>query len=191
MRYPSLDGLRAVSISLVIAHHLGVSSLPVIWRLDIGNLGVRTFFVISGFLITSLLLAEREKVGRIDIKAFYLRRLFRIVPAYWVFLSAMAVSVPVAALLPSLLYYANYSHPALLVGHTWSLSVEEQFYLIWPLALLWRPLWAVGAMLILAPIMRHLADQGLWPVESRYAWECVCDALAAGCLLALVRDKLP
>jgi peptidoglycan/LPS O-acetylase OafA/YrhL len=83
-RIPSLDGARAVSITLVFASHLvSVYDTPIVWRFDYGNLGVRIFFVISGFLITSILLAERERTGHIRLIEFYIRRAFRIVPAYY------------------------------------------------------------------------------------------------------------
>src|SRR5689334_14518048 len=90
-RLPSLDGFRAVSIGLVVIGHLagshGFLSFGVVGKAgDLGNLGVRTFFVISGFLITGLLAAEREKTGRVNLSAFYIRRALRILPAFFVFL---------------------------------------------------------------------------------------------------------
>jgi peptidoglycan/LPS O-acetylase OafA/YrhL len=69
------------------------ADLPLIWRVDYGNLGVRVFFIISGFLITSLLLAERARTGTVNLTDFYVRRVFRIFPAYYVFLLVMAVVV--------------------------------------------------------------------------------------------------
>src|SRR5437868_9347153 len=94
-RIPSLDGARAVAVSLVFAWHLLLPfNIPLIWRVDYGNLGVRVFFIISGFLITSLLLAERERTGAINISSFYARRVLRIFPAYFVFLLVMAALLP-------------------------------------------------------------------------------------------------
>ena len=91
-RVPSLDGARAVSAALVIAAHFGLPAhVPGLWRFNIGNLGVRVFFVISGFIITTLLLAEHKRTGTVGLKSFYLRRFFRIFPAYYVFLAIVAV----------------------------------------------------------------------------------------------------
>ena len=200
---PSLDGARAVAIVLVILSHLTTKrySIPLLWRVDYGNLGVRVFFVISGFLITSLLLKERQRTGAIDIGQFYLRRSFRIMPAYWVFLAIIALLIPFgwvrasyAQLPPALLYFSNYKFIMGSLGHTWSLSVEEQFYLLWPGALLLfglrRSLHICLALLLTAPAFRVLSDTGFWPTQSRYAFECVCDALATGCVLAMLREQL-
>jgi peptidoglycan/LPS O-acetylase OafA/YrhL len=95
MRIPSLDGLRAVSIAMVLLSHALVSTtvrqskwLPL---LADGDLGVSVFFVISGFLITSLLLYEEHTTGRINLREFYLRRFFRIVPPFYAFLLAVCL----------------------------------------------------------------------------------------------------
>jgi peptidoglycan/LPS O-acetylase OafA/YrhL len=191
-RIASLDGIRALSISLVLLAHLATSgSAPliakVVWRFDLGNLGVRVFFVISGFLITSILLREK-----IDLKDFYVRRFWRIFPAYYVFLAAMAFLIPVSDLLHAASYTTNYYLPHWPVGHTWSLSVEEQFYLLWPglLAFWSRAFWGAGAVLIAAPIFRVLALHGMWPTYPVFAFECVADALATGCLLAHLRGRI-
>src|SRR5258705_2743476 len=95
-RIPSLDGFRAISIGLVLfGHLLGTSgfslSLEANKHLALGELGVRVFFVISGFLITNLLLTEVATTGRIHIGRFYLRRTFRIFPPYYVFILALVV----------------------------------------------------------------------------------------------------
>src|SRR6266404_6739780 len=95
-RIPGLDGIRAVSILLVIGWHLSSSGsapwLAPLWRIDAGNLGVRVFFVISGYLITSLLLVEHARTGTIDLRRFYLRRAFRIMPAFYAFLIVIGVA---------------------------------------------------------------------------------------------------
>src|SRR5262249_53791297 len=137
---------------------------------DFGNLGVRVFFVISGFLITTLLLAELDKAGRIDFKAFYLRRAFRIFPAFYVYLGAVgllslasAIPVPGTDLALAAGYATNFvSERSWLVGHVWSLSVEEQFYLLWPLGL-WaarstKGLYIAVFVLAVAPFFRI----GMW-----------------------------
>jgi peptidoglycan/LPS O-acetylase OafA/YrhL len=213
-RIPSLDGARAISIALVILSHLQVlSSVPVIWRLDTGdlthyapfldygNLGVRVFFVISGFLITHLLLTERERTGRIDLGAFYARRFLRIMPAYWLYLIVIAVLIAHGLvrdgwrdLAAAALYVSDYHTPPRVLTHTWSLSVEEQFYALWPLLLVVigarRAPWAVLAVVLLSPAFRVLSDAGLWPSSAKFAFEAAADALAMGCLLALVRERL-
>ncbi|MEW6583771.1 MAG: acyltransferase, partial [Actinomycetota bacterium] len=151
---PGVDGLRAVAVAAVVAFHLGAGWLPG------GFLGVDVFFVISGYLITSLLLAEREATGRVDLKRFWVRRARRLLPAVFVMLAvvlavmvvlhagelarlrgAVAASVGyvtnwyfVAADVP---YFEQFGRPSVVL-HLWSLAVEEQFYLVWP------PVLAVG-----------------------------------------------
>ena len=193
--------MRAVSIALVVASHAQVS-LPFVWRFDYANLGVRVFFVISGFLITKLLLEERAATGRISVPQFYLRRAFRILPAAYIYVAIMIVLIPFGMhamygeMAPALFYYANYkfSPGSIATGHFWSLSVEEQFYFLWPAALvllgLRRARYACLALLVVAPVFRIFSDLGIWPTNPRYAFESVCDALATGCLLAILRGGL-
>ncbi len=206
-RIPSLDGIRAVSILLVVGWHLSFSGtapwLAQLWRIDPGNLGVRVFFVISGYLITSLLLAEHARTGTIDLRRFYIRRAFRIMPAFYVFLGAMAlttalgiVEAPGLSIVRAATYTANYAKDlGWTVGHTWSLAVEEQFYLLWPglivLLGLRRSFRGAAFMLMLSPSLRAIAIlSGHWPDRPRYSFECVADALATGCLLAYGRSWL-
>jgi len=140
-RLTALDGLRTVAVLLVFAHHVDQHALPG------GFIGVDVFFVISGYLITSLLLRERETTGDISLSRFYLRRALRLYPALLV---VIVVVTPIAAIdhigwpvpdgLAAVFYVTDlwsnvFSHLTLLL-HTWSLSVEEQFYLVWPIALL-------------------------------------------------------
>lgn len=201
-RIPSLDGARAIAVTLVFVWHLLVhANLPLIWRFDYGNLGVRVFFVISGFLITSLLLAEHARTGKINIPNFYVRRVFRIFPAYYVFLLVMAVLLPTGWLvlnkvdfLPSAAFFSDYETPHYALGHTWSLAVEEQFYLLWPGAIvllgLRRAFYVCVALLLIAPTFRALVDLSLWPEKPMRGFECVADALACGCILAYARERL-
>jgi peptidoglycan/LPS O-acetylase OafA/YrhL len=206
-RIPSLDGLRAVSIALVLVWHLEATGVvPGLWRLAYlqpGNLGVRVFFVISGFLITTLLVTEHARHGRINVGRFYLRRALRIMPAYYAFLGAIALASAVglsavsrASLLSAATYTSNYRDVAYTIGHSWSLAVEEQFYLLWPGALallgLKRGFSAAGLVLLIAPACRVAAHWlgPLWPDNPTYSFECVADALATGCLLARYRDRL-
>ncbi|MEI7967112.1 MAG: acyltransferase, partial [Actinomycetota bacterium] len=146
---PSLDGIRAFSVIAVMLYHANIAWLPG------GFLGVEVFFVVSGFLITSLLIEERESTQHIDLKQFWIRRARRLLPALVVMLAATAVCVAFYAtdsapdfrrdVLPSLGYFSNWwqifavdtpyfaasSLPVL--RHLWSLAVEEQWYLVWPL----------------------------------------------------------
>jgi len=152
LRYvPALDGVRAIAVAGVLLYHGQVARVPG------GFVGVDVFFVLSGYLITSLLLTELAGSGRIDLRAFWLRRARRLLPAAFL---VIAVCVVVAAVflpdgaartradaLASLVYlnnwnqiaadhsyFAAFQRPSLL-QHLWSLAVEEQFYLLWPLAL--------------------------------------------------------
>lgn len=200
-RIPSLDGARAISIGLVIVAHLDLMKyVPGLWRVDTGNLGVRIFFVISGFIITTLLLAELRRTDTVSLTNFYRRRILRILPAYYTFLgTVMLVSVLRGGVAtwtnvwPATIFIADYVNVPLVVGHTWSLAVEEQFYLLWPAMLLFglrRSYVVCITILFLAPLFRILAHVGVWPTNPRYAFECVADALAVGCLLAINRDRL-
>ncbi|HMA01776.1 MAG TPA: acyltransferase [Gemmatimonadaceae bacterium] len=205
-RIPSLDGIRAFSIMLVIGWHLASSGsapwLEQLWRIDSGNLGVRLFFVISGYLITSLLLAEHARTGTVNLKRFYVRRALRIMPAFYFFLAVITLAaaaglVPASrtALLRAATYTSNYLGTGWTLGHTWSLAVEEQFYLLWPSVIvllgLRRSLMYAGIVLLLSPTFRGIAAiTGHWPDNPRYSFECVADALATGCLLAYARPWL-
>mgnify|MGYP006266324457 CR=1 FL=1 len=152
LRFSGLDGLRGIAVLIVVLYHAGI------WQIPGGFLGVDIFFVLSGFLITSLLLAEADRTKTIDRANFYLRRLRRIIPAL---IAVLLFSIVAAALwapdaaygvrrdlpwaLTSVLnwsylffnqsYFVNISRPPLL-GHLWSLSIEEQYYVIWPLIIL-------------------------------------------------------
>ena len=146
---PGLDGLRALSVGAVVLYHADLRPVRG------GFLGVDVFFVLSGFLITSLLLAELEQHSRIDFRRFYVRRAKRLLPALFAVLLATTVLCATSArdalrqtlhdILPCLFYFQNWSYVAAkqsyfealgrppLLRHLWSLSVEEQFYLAWPL----------------------------------------------------------
>ena len=139
-RIPSLDGLRAISITLVILSHL------VKWKhisLEVlgsyGALGVHVFFVLSGYLITNLLLHEYERSSTISLRDFYIRRAYRIFPAAFVFLVVVIIlywqQIRWYHAAAALLYVANMDMARpWIFGHLWSLSIEEQFYLLWPFA---------------------------------------------------------
>jgi peptidoglycan/LPS O-acetylase OafA/YrhL len=152
-RLPGLDGLRGVAVLAVIGYHLNLGHF-----LPAGFLGVDIFFTVSGFIITALLLQEHAQTGRIDFKAFYLRRARRLFPAALALLLVLVALTPLllpAALvrlredLPAAFLYASnwwqivaqqsyfeaMDQPRLL-QHLWSLAIEEQYYLLWPLAAL-------------------------------------------------------
>ncbi len=145
-RVDSLDGLRTIAVALVMAVHAGVPGFALGW------LGVDIFFVLSGFLITTLLVRERQKHGSINLPKFWARRFLRLMPAYWLYIGALTLAM---LLTPGALhphggwspggyigslwgYYVNYAPKGgiwdyqKLAVHLWSLAVEEQFYLIWP-----------------------------------------------------------
>lgn len=208
-RILSLDGLRAISIALVlIAHLAGTRGFPIPAHvgnaLALGHVGVHVFFIISGFLITGLLLQELDKSGRIHLRRFYFRRTLRIFPAYYtlILVLVMAQAAGALTLTPgdvahAVTYTSNYdAGRSWWVGHTWSLGVEEQFYLLWPAVLIVlgvrRGLRVAGAILLLTPLVR-LGEIQFFPryidgIGARF--ETVADAIAVGCVLACARGRL-
>jgi peptidoglycan/LPS O-acetylase OafA/YrhL len=195
---PGLDGARALAVLLVVAGHFG---FPIN-----SSLGVLIFFVLSGFLITWLMLKEVDTSGTVNLKNFYMRRMLRIFPAFYAFwLIALTIYIvrghdfhPGQAI-SAFFYFSNY-YMALVptgdapFGHTWSLSIEEQFYLLWPLLFLT----GIGNPRRLAKIMTG-AIVGVWiyrglaytlfDVRSEYlyrAFDTRFDHLAIGCLMALL-----
>ena len=121
-RIPSLDGFRAISIILVLISHCAfLPSFPraIVEVASQGKVGVTVFFVISGFLITSLLLIEDSKNNKVNLKAFYIRRSFRILPVFFLYVVFILV-------------WRNFENLGITGNNIWTLSVEEQFYLMWP-----------------------------------------------------------
>jgi peptidoglycan/LPS O-acetylase OafA/YrhL len=198
-RIPSLDGLRAISIALVVAGHWA----ELRYHSDIAgafaNLGVRIFFIISGYLITTLLLKEYEKCSTIRLKEFYVRRAYRILPA------ALAFMLPIFVIFwhdlrwyhmaAAALYLANFdfTHPWYL-GHLWSLSVEEQFYFLWPGVLKKWHRHRVAILLgvvAFAPLYRVACHFLQLHGRADETFPAVADILAIGCLLAIFAARLP
>jgi peptidoglycan/LPS O-acetylase OafA/YrhL len=150
-RIHGFDALRAFSVLLVIFSHTGLlgkasGASPILAAAASvfnANFGVKTFFVLSGFLITSLLIAEHREAGRIDVRSFMLRRALRILPLYVLILTSAVVLMCLGiarpawtAALYSLLYVYNFlphANEVNYLNHLWSLAVEEQFYIFWPL----------------------------------------------------------
>ncbi len=208
-RIPSLDGLRAISILMVVMGHsiMEADSNPALGEfrhLPIHHLGayqyfgVRVFFVISGFLITTLLLKERQATGAISLKDFYIRRAYRILPASYAVILVVAVvcrsQVHPLDVLSTVFYVSNFnSHMGWPLSHMWSLSVEEQFYLLWPLLLnrFFRHRYKIlAAAIIVAPFFRAVSGVlGNRGAEANW-FPSAMDYLAIGCLLALFRDRL-
>jgi peptidoglycan/LPS O-acetylase OafA/YrhL len=219
MRYmPGLDGLRAFAVTAVLLYHADLEWMPG------GFLGVDVFFVISGYLITSLLLAEFRNQGRIGLGQFYLRRARRLLPALFLLLGVVGLfaivflpdevtklrSDVVAALLygtnwwqifRNVSYFEAAGRPPLL-QHLWSLAVEEQFYLIWPLLLtgmfkLWngrrRPLLlaTIAMVVVSALLMIVLSISRGYPIENDpsrvyYGTDTRAFTMLIGAVLAMV-----
>ena len=207
---PSLNGLRAISISIVLVSHAGYG------RVVPGGLGVTIFFFLSGYLITTLLMDERERSGGIDIGKFYLRRVFRLFPPLLVTL-VIAYSLVVlgrldggiswAGVLSQLLYFANYyglffdpgNTVAAGTGILWSLAVEEHFYMIYPAILAGLLAFgfsrqriivvlAIACLAVLAWRM-YLASLPNFATErTYYSSDTRVDSIVFGCLLALATN---
>ncbi len=200
---PGLDGLRAFAIVWVIVSHLHLdpSLFPTEFLAQLaaaGAHGVTLFFVISGFLITTLLLREESSNNRIQLGSYYCRRGFRILPAAIVYLALtssvfwwMGGAIEPSEWLGALLFDRNLlpAGPSGLTGHFWSLSVEEQFYLLWPALLAFGPkrsrLGMSLILLLLAPVWRHLVTKmsGGRPMMIGRL-DLIYDCLVMGALLA-------
>ena len=211
---PALDGLRAVAVYLVVAFHAGIADF------EGGFIGVDLFFVLSGFVVTNVLLVELDDTGRIRLRRFYARRMRRLTPAALVCVLAtalmMTLIVPLAERLSfvgdaraALLYFANWhflaasndyfadavdASPFL---HFWSLSIEEQFYLGFPLLMVGLhrlarrvgrpPLLSVGVGVVLvASLASQILRAGRDPSWAYYGTDTRLYQLLAGCLLAIV-----
>lgn len=206
---PALDGIRAVAIAAVLLYHSDIFWFPG------GLLGVEVFFVLSGYLITSLLLGDLQSVDRMRIGEFLTRRARRLLPALFVMLAAVSTifvvflpgdvarirgDVAAAATYTSNWYLVGSDHSYFIsfarpspFGHLWSLAIEEQFYLIWPLlvlaALRFRGVravaWIAGAGIVLSLMARLVVwDSGAGAVRVYYGTDTRVDGLLVGCLVA-------
>lgn len=222
-RFAPLDGIRGVAILLVIAHNAGSvdtgasNALLKLWAVvaNGGWVGVQLFFALSGFLITRILLAAKGTPGY--LQRFYMRRALRIVPVYYALLFFVFVIAPHVASLSHLAgegarsplwywaYLSNWVTPfdsmARALPHVWSLAVEEQFYLVWPLVVLAcsaRTLAWVCIALVPAALATRVALYLLFPAEAAanaaYQFTITrCDAIALGALVAVAigSDSVP
>ncbi len=207
-RIPSLDGLRAVSISLVLFDHLaGDAGFPIPpgrFVGPLGTLGVRVFFVISGFLITSLLLGEESRTGSISLRHFYLRRTLRISPPFYVYAGIITAFAALGWLtlrpfdvLAAFTYTTNFHQDrGWYLGHAWSLAVEEQFYLLWPFVFRFfrstRASRVALGVMIVCPLLRlglMIAAPTFRPGIGE-TFPTVADTIATGCLLACLRSQI-
>lgn len=200
---PALDGLRAISIALVVGYHAFGFPFG-------GTIGVDVFFVLSGFLITSLLLEEQHQTGRIALRGFYGRRVRRLLPAL-LFMLAVYLIVTAAVGKDELLaaivggsYVANFfdaaGNPLLTSAHLnqlWSLAQEEQFYLLWPVALILlsrsrQLLKIVVAVAVVVMLLRAgLSVAGASPNRLYYEPYLRADGLLVGASIAVVHARRP
>nr|WP_208414600.1 acyltransferase family protein [Paenibacillus castaneae] len=209
---PGLDGLRAIAVLAVIAYHLNLDWVPG------GLLGVTMFFVLSGYLITDILLKQLGHTKSIDLKTFFIRRARRLLPAMFSMMALVSIWLLISdssRLLSlkgdigsALLYISNWwlifhevsyfesFGPPSPFGHLWSLAVEEQFYLVWPLLLLFvikfvpkrgkLALWTLALAALSAGAMSLLYEPGVDPSRIYYGTDTRAFALLIGAALAVV-----
>ena len=221
-RIRSLDGLRAISIIMVLIGHAGgaglipkgLTSLFFYDFISNASLGVRIFFVISGFLITKLLLSEKEKTNQVSLRTFYIKRAFRIFPVFyayivvlcllkWVFYPDIFINYYLIVL--ACFYLMNYRtlimphnmdvNGSWFTGHFWTLSLEEQFYLIWPFVFKKYKketlIKIVLFIIVIMPVLRVLTYFLLPQTRSQLGGMLHTggDAILFGCLGALLENK--
>ncbi|MBC8072987.1 MAG: acyltransferase [Deltaproteobacteria bacterium] len=213
--FNSLDGLRCMSIAAVVWHHSDAPALVhQVWpAARFGFLGVDLFFAISGFLIVTLLLRERDRKGEISLRNFYVRRSLRILPVYYGLLAGLALlflvlrrgtpaSEEFATDLPLLvLYLTNWVPAHGWLEITWSLAAEEQFYLVWPPVEKWLRRHAMTVLLVIIVIGQIIqlglvdsllgAALGWAPNEPRMLRETTFTPICFGVLLAHLLHRAP
>jgi peptidoglycan/LPS O-acetylase OafA/YrhL len=218
-RIEELTGLRCLAVGMVLLAH-ATHVMPV-WmahfiRGDVGDTGVQIFFVLSGFLITRLLMREYERTGKVDFWGFYRRRLLRISPAFYFFLAVMGVFATMGVIkanwpqfVAAGTYTWNYAHFLHIdssfkgfpegnwyLGHTWSLCLEEQFYWAWPgtflLIVRYDLRRLLTAIILVVPIVR-MASYVFEPYvrdQLHMMFHTGIDTILVGCFLAMHRPAL-
>lgn len=206
-KLPSLNGLRGISIIIVILFHLIHFNIPLehqelLNRIPIfnGRFGVNIFFIISGFLITSLLMHEEEVFKKISVRNFYIRRTLRIFPAYFFLLFIYFllqlfgyIHIPGREWLTALTYTKYLNMQEYYTSHTWSLAVEENFYLFWPVIFLMGDRVrknVVFGLILIVPIIRSItfgSSASWWSEQSFFTR---IDAIAMGCFFAFYRNDI-
>uniref|UniRef100_UPI003AB27E4B acyltransferase family protein n=1 Tax=Enorma massiliensis TaxID=1472761 RepID=UPI003AB27E4B len=212
---PALDGIRTLAVIAVVLYHLNLT-----WAQG-GFLGVTIFFVLSGYLITRLLLAEFEQTDRIDLKRFWVRRVRRLVPATITLVVVVAVLCTIfnhvmltkmrPDILPSLFFFNNWWQIAQNVSyfdalgdpspltHFWSLAIEEQFYVVWPVLLLimlklrvkrpWMRRIVVALAAVSAVTMAVLYDPAADPSRVYYGTDTRAFSMLLGAWLAFIPES--
>jgi peptidoglycan/LPS O-acetylase OafA/YrhL len=209
VHWPQLDGLRAMAVLMVLWSHWAPKPYRSVAGTDLGYLGVQLFFVLSGFLITGILMDVFNKVDKqedrwLALRRFYTRRALRIFPLYYVIV-ALVVLFGVGpfretwpwhvAYLSNFNFFLTGSHIGTYGGHLWSLSVEEQFYLFWPFILFVpRKLHVVLILCLIsaAPVFRAgmwYLNWGKYPEAAMWLTPAVLDSLGAGGLLACLERR--
>lgn len=210
----SLDGLRAISILLVLSLHTlqrldQQHTASLIWyAIFNGGSGVSIFFVISGFLITSLLLREAEKRGSFSLRGFYLRRAFRILPPLYLYIGVvvllgvfgLTITAPIDIVSAAFFFHNIAGGPTWSLEHLWSISIEEQFYLVWPFVLAYSLSSKSGSgrvkaaifpatVILLSPIARILLRKfGNEAMRFASVHALNFDFIMFGCLIALLQN---
>lgn len=197
--WPGLDGLRGLAILLVVIAHAGFGLGP-----TGGQVGVTLFFVLSGFLITSILVSERDTVGSIDLRRFYGRRIRRLAPGLLFFLGVSGLILKLgfdwfplwASTWPGLFYVSNLAQ---MVGidvgpntHLWSLSVEEHFYALWPLILLKMKRLSTPAALVKVAVALAVFRFIVGSIDPNWAYHGTLSnsyALLIGCAIAVASSR--
>ncbi len=211
-KLPSLNGLRAISILLVIIHHIGHNKFfngyeygtiirGVLSFLQDGQLGVNIFFVISGFLITTLLIREEKLYGKINLKSFYIRRSLRIFPVYYfVLLTYFILQILSLIEISNLSWFTSLTYTKyfnrgsdLYTGHFWSLCVEEHFYIFWPIAFMFGKKirkYLAFFLILIVPIIKLISFY--FPVSWVHDLTILTriDAIAFGCLVSIYKDYI-
>lgn len=206
---PSLDGIRAISVLIVVLAHSGIEVVP-------GGLGVTIFFFLSGYLISTLMLSEYARTAEIDIPKFYIRRVLRLMPPLLIalaiayaltFAGVLGGGITAGGLAAQLFYFANYYGIFFDPGNTvpdgtgilWSLAVEEHFYIFYPLLLSLllsnrvRPqviaaLLGVCCIIILFWRIHLVHTPGFDPIRTYYASDTRIDSIIYGCILAVAAN---